>query len=87
MRRLVVRSVGARKLRTALSAIAVVLGVAMVSGSYIETDQIRDAFEGITEQSVAGIDVVVSPDEEFTASFSSQLPTLSTGAIARKRSG
>ncbi len=71
-----VRSLAARKLRTVLSAVAVVLGVAMVSGSYIETDQIRNAFEGITEQSVEGIDVVVSPAEEFTPAFSSQLPTI-----------
>jgi putative ABC transport system permease protein len=83
MRKLALRSMGARRLRTSLSAIAVVLGVAMVSGSYIETDQIRAAFEGISEQSVEGIDVVVSPDEEFTAGFSYQPPTLSQRTVGR----
>jgi putative ABC transport system permease protein len=85
MRRLALRSLGARKLRTFLSATAIVLGVAMVAGSYIETDQIRAAFDGISEQSVEGIDVVVSPDEEFTASFSYQAPTLPERTVQRIR--
>ena len=37
----------ARKLRTALTAIAIVLGVAMVSGTYVLTDSIDSAFDGI----------------------------------------
>jgi putative ABC transport system permease protein len=33
-----------RKLRAALTAIAIVLGVAMVSGTYVLTDTIKAAF-------------------------------------------
>ena len=33
-----------RKLRTALTAIAIVLGVAMVCGTYVLTDSISQAF-------------------------------------------
>ena len=36
-----------RKLRTVLTAIAIVLGVAMVTGTYILTDSIKGAFDGI----------------------------------------
>ena len=64
-----IRSLAARRLRTALTSIAVLLGVAMVAGTLIETDQITNAFERITKQSVSGIDVVVTPEESFTASF------------------
>ena len=85
MTRLALRSLGARKLRTFLSAAAIVLGVAMVTGAYIETDQIREAFEGITEQSVEGIDVVVSPDKEFTAGFTGEAPTMSAGLVRQVR--
>ena len=35
------RSMAQRKLRTALTAIAVLLGVAMIAGTYVQTDQIR----------------------------------------------
>ena len=52
MTRLALRSLAARKLRTVAERDRRLLGVAMVAGTYIETDQIRAAFEGITEQSV-----------------------------------
>jgi putative ABC transport system permease protein len=76
MRKLVLRGMAERKLRSALTGIAVLLGVAMISGTYIETDQIRTAFDDITAESVKKLDVVVTPKEEFTASFASELPTL-----------
>ena len=71
-----IRSLAARRLRTALTSIAVLLGVAMVAGTLIETDQITNAFERITKQSVSGIDVVVTPEESFTASFGAAPGTL-----------
>ena len=46
-----------RKLRTALTAVAIVLGVAMVSGTYVLTDSIDDAFDRSSRTS-AGTDVV-----------------------------
>ncbi len=83
MRKLVLRGIAERKLRAALSGIAVLLGVAMISGTYIETDQIRNAFDDITEESVEKLDVVVSPEEEFTASMASELPTLPEAMVQR----
>ena len=41
-----------RKLRAALTAIAIVLGVAMISGTYVLTDTIDQAFDTIFSESV-----------------------------------
>ena len=49
-----------RKLRTALTAIAIVLGVAMISGTYVLTDSISNAFDAIFTQSYRGTDAVIS---------------------------
>jgi putative ABC transport system permease protein len=85
MTRLALRGLAARKLRTALSAVAVVLGVAMVVGTYVLTDQITAAFEDLSAESVEGIDVVVTPEESFTASFASEAPTLDASLANRVR--
>jgi putative ABC transport system permease protein len=49
-----------RKLRSALTAIAIVLGVAMMSGAYVLTDTIDKAFDQIFVESYAGTDAVVA---------------------------
>jgi putative ABC transport system permease protein len=80
---LAVRGLAERKLRSVLTAIAVLLGVAMISGTYIETDQIRNAFTKITEQSVSKLDVIVTPKEEFTSDFGAEPPTLPDRLVRR----
>jgi putative ABC transport system permease protein len=55
-----IRSLAGRKLRTSLTALAIVLGVAMMSGTFVLTDTIDRAFSNIFDQSYAGTDVVVS---------------------------
>ena len=47
MTRFALRGLLGRKLRTTLTAIAIVLGVAMVSGTYVLTDSIDQAFDSI----------------------------------------
>ncbi|MER3410020.1 MAG: ABC transporter permease [Thermoleophilia bacterium] len=54
------KGLAARKLRASLTALAVVLGVAMVSGSYVLTDTIKSAFDEIFSTSYAGTDAVVT---------------------------
>ena len=54
------KGLGGRKLRTALTMFAISLGVAMVSGTYVLTDTIDKAFNGIFQESYANTDVVVS---------------------------
>jgi len=58
--RFALKSLLGRKFRTALTALAIVLGVAMMSGTYVLTDTIDKAFSAIFDQSYAGTDVVVS---------------------------
>ena len=47
MRRVTLRGLASRKLRAALTAFAVILGVAMVSGTLVLTDTIEKAFDSI----------------------------------------
>ncbi len=59
------RGMFARKLRTALTAIAIVLGVATVSGTYVLTDSINNAFHSIFYETRAGSDAVISGKSAF----------------------
>jgi putative ABC transport system permease protein len=54
------RGLAGRKFRTVLTATAIVLGVAMMSGAYVLTDTIDRAFNAIFVESYAGTDAVVS---------------------------
>ena len=60
MRRVAIRGLAARKLRSALTAFAIVLGVAMVSGTLMLTDTIEKAFDSIFSSSYEQTDAVVS---------------------------
>jgi putative ABC transport system permease protein len=60
MRRVALRGLAARKLRSALTAVAIVLGVAMVSGTLVLTDTIDKAFDSIFSSSYEQTDAVVS---------------------------
>ena len=49
-----------RKLRAALTAFAIVLGVAMISGAFVLTDTLGKSFDGIYEESYEATDAVIS---------------------------
>ena len=57
-----------RKLRAALTAIAIVLGVAMIAGTFVLTDSIDNAFNSIFSDVRQGSDVVVSGKSAFDLS-------------------
>ena len=57
-----------RKLRTILTAFAIVLGVATVSGTYVLTDSINKAFGSIFTESRKGSDAVISGKAAFDLS-------------------
>jgi len=57
------RGLAGRKFRAVLTAIAIVLGVAMISGTLVLTDTIDKAFDRIFVTSYAGTDAVVSAAE------------------------
>ena len=59
MIKVALRGMAGRKLRAVLTAIAIILGVAMMSGAYVLTDTIDKAFDTIFVESYAGTDVVV----------------------------
>ena len=54
-----------RKLRTVLTALAIVLGVAMVSGTFVLTDSIDDAFNTIFTDVYRGTDATVTGKTAF----------------------
>ena len=74
MAALVLRGLAERKLRSILTAIAILLGVAMIAGTYVLTDQIRTAFEDIEQTANQGVDAVVKPKVEFGAGFGGTRP-------------
>src|SRR5207302_3302955 len=49
-----------RKTRAALTAVAIILGVAMVSGTYILTDTIKAAFSTVFTRAYAHADAVIT---------------------------
>ena len=57
-----------RKLRTALTALAIVLGVAMISGTYVLTDSIDSAFDTIFTEVRQGSSAVVTGKAAFDLS-------------------
>jgi putative ABC transport system permease protein len=65
MASLTLRGLVARKTRALLTGLAVLLGVAMISGTYVFTDSINSAFDKIFENANEGVDVVVSGRSEF----------------------
>jgi len=71
---LALRSMAQRKLRTALTAVAIVLGVAMIAGTYVQTDQISSAFEQIEQTANEGVDVVITRREAFSGDFAAPEP-------------
>jgi putative ABC transport system permease protein len=68
------RGLGQRKLRSVLTALAVLLGVAMIAGTYVLTDQMRGGFTELNRSVYGGVDVEVSPKEAFTSQFSAGKP-------------
>ncbi len=85
MRKVALRGLRARPLRTILTAMSVVLGVAMIAGTYVLTDTINKSFSEVFAQANQGTDVVVVPrkvDEDF---FTSPAP-LEDGLVRRVQS-
>jgi putative ABC transport system permease protein len=65
------RALWGRKLRTVLTALAIVLGVATVSGTYVLTDSISNAFDSIFTTIYRGTDAVISGKSAFNLSSES----------------
>lgn len=62
---LTLRTLNANKMRLALTAFAVVLGVSFIVSSFVLGDGLRRNFSSLSEEIVAGVDLEVQPDADF----------------------
>jgi putative ABC transport system permease protein len=82
--RVALKGVLQRKLRALLTALAVVLGVAMISGTFMLTDSIEKAFDSIFTSSYSQTDAVVS-GKPIVEGASSGNPTVPESLLPRIR--
>ena len=86
MTRLALRSLLSRRLRTTLTIVAILLGVAMISGTYVLTDQITNGFNTIFNTAYQKTSVVVSPkaafgDSQTATGTAASLPASTLAAV------
>lgn len=87
---LTLRGLAARKVRTALTAFAVFLGIALISGTYILTDTINASFDSIFQAATEGVDARVTPKETISQdgsppAFPASVLTTAQGVAGVKR--
>jgi putative ABC transport system permease protein len=82
--RFTVRSFFSRKLRAALTALAIVLGVAMICGSFVLTDSMSKAFGAIYTQIYKNTDAVITGRSAISTS-SQDAPPFSESLLAKVR--
>ena len=88
MVRAVLKGLLAHKLRLALTAIAVVLGVAFVAGTFVLTDTINKTFDTLFTEISAGSDVTVRAESGFgdDANLDASRNTIPSSLVAAVRS-
>jgi putative ABC transport system permease protein len=85
MARLILRGFLQRKLRVALTGIAIALGVALMAGTYILTDTINQSFAGIFKTAAKGDSVVVTPTETLGNQTRSQASPITQQMLEQVR--
>ena len=85
MTAITLRGLFARKLRAGLTALAVLLGVMMISGTYVFTDTINHSFDRIFETANKGVDIKVVPHKTVDSQEIPQ-PPFSESLLARVKS-
>src|SRR5215216_7631292 len=83
MTRMALRGLFARKLRTALTGFAVVIGVAFVAGTFIFTDTIDASFDDLFKQVSKGVDVNVSANQPVEGDFGGRIQPLPAGTLEK----
>jgi putative ABC transport system permease protein len=79
-----IKGILARKLRLALTTLAVLLGVAFVSGTYVLTDTMERSFDVIFRRTVTDVDLVVRARDPYTGG-GSQRTRIPDTTLARVR--
>ncbi|MGI8728106.1 MAG: ABC transporter permease, partial [Solirubrobacterales bacterium] len=69
MIRVAIRGLATRKLRGALTALAILIGVAMIAGTLILRDSVNNSFDDIFAEANAGVDVSVRAATETEGGF------------------
>ena len=72
MTRVSLRNIMAHKLRLALTVLAVVLGTAFISGSFMFTNSLSSTFDSAVSNSFTGVDAAVSPKGERSEGISAE---------------
>ena len=89
MIRVALKGLAARPVRTALTTLAIVIGVAFVCAAYTLTDTMSGAADSLTHAAYDGTDAVVVTKTAFRGSQTSdvraQAPTIPAGALAKVR--
>jgi putative ABC transport system permease protein len=88
MIRIALKSLAARRLRTALTALAVVLGVAMVSAAFTITDTMRGAADSLSSAAYDGTDAVVQARTAFEVDandWTAERPTVDASLLEKVR--
>jgi putative ABC transport system permease protein len=83
MTRMAIRGLLARKLRTALTGFAVVIGVAFVAGTFIFTDTINASFTDLFERVSKGVDVNVTAKQPVEGDFGGRIQPLPPGTLEK----
>jgi putative ABC transport system permease protein len=85
MNKLVLRGFAERKVRVLLTGIAIVLGVALMAGTYILTDTINNAFAEVFGTAYKNKAVVVTAKETLGHGSGSQTYAITQATLARVR--
>jgi putative ABC transport system permease protein len=85
MIRIAWRSLTAHKLRTFLTTLAILLGVAMICGTYVLSDQIDRGFKNIFTDAYKGIDVSVTRKVKFSGEMTGATAGLPEAMVAKVR--
>jgi putative ABC transport system permease protein len=83
MLKLVLRGFLQRKLRVALTGVAIALGVALMAGTYILTDTIDHSFGAIFQTASKGHDVVVTPAEALGSETAAETSPITDAMVAK----
>jgi len=83
--RVALRALWGRKLRTMLTGLAIVLGVATVSGTYVLTDSISHAFDTIFSSIYRNTDAVITGKSAVSKNSTTNLPPFDESLLAKVR--
>jgi len=75
-----------RKLRATLTAFAIVLGVAMISGAFILTDTLGKSFDTIFNESYKATDAVISSKAVVGSDTGSEAPAFGDDVLSQVQS-